>query len=448
MNKKLLVLTYNQSKLWPSIIFLFVLAIVMTSCKKSDHAEMSETGLKVSTSKETAETTFRTKQEAQTYLNDRLAQYAKVIASLARDGEFRAMVNNSIAKKFDGDYNVLLTDLGKLITNVNYSNSGVLADDLRSFKEMSQEPITIDGRNLYPQIYIPFFGDEAIDSKSSDPCLVSPPLEQNYPNPIIVPFDGDETKKQYIFEGISFDKNGLPIKIAEVSECFAKRHTVWAITINERGGPKVSAPTGSLNKKAGSNNSYSVIDTAANRPNIYIGSMAIKLNKESWIKGGSEVEEIWIFSWYNGRSPITGNMQWQVYDPYSDGTGHSPIDEKEVGFFTRNQVSNQTYKWLNVDIGSMSNWRGGASSFYYRYPFEGDYMYICIYERDDQRWETTNIYAADGSTFITSLQFLSNENPFIVAPIKIIPNGASDPAPNTSSFYINNNEIRFNTAHR
>ena len=39
-----------------------------------------------------------------------------------------------------------------------------------------------------------------------------------------------------VFESYTYDTNGLAVPRGDVDECFAKRHTVWAITINERMG--------------------------------------------------------------------------------------------------------------------------------------------------------------------------------------------------------------------
>jgi hypothetical protein len=54
---------------------------------------------------------FKNDAEIKSYLNKRLTGYATILASLARNAEVRKAVNEGVAKKFDGDYNVLIKDL-------------------------------------------------------------------------------------------------------------------------------------------------------------------------------------------------------------------------------------------------------------------------------------------------------------------------------------------------
>ncbi len=106
----------------------------------------------------------------------------------------------------------------------------------------------------------------------------------------------------------------------------------------------------------------------------------------------------------------------------------------------------------------MSNWKTYSG---YRFPTLGNYMYLVIFEYDNGFWENlsngfwggTNseydaITAADGSTFITNVQYASNEGAFIITPIKIVAEGSTEGSVNTSNFSISTGTIQFSTAHR
>ncbi len=443
-------------------LLVLFLVVTLSSCKKENPEELTSTSLsltnKVSSLNEGGNKNRLTKKEARAYINERLTKYAKVLAKLATNKKFRTIVNEAVAKKFDGDNNVLLQDLGKILFRdksfyfpnqgekqlVSGPSSYELEDedpdpvDLEALEDLLMEPFEVNETEVYPQIYIPFFGSEAPDP--SDSCLGLPVGEPDYPYPLIVPYEGDETVTT--FDGWSYDIYGAAIEVIGISECQAKRHTTWAITLNERGGPGAGATN----------------ETSTTRPDIYIPSMKIKVNKESWIKGGSEVAESWIFSWYDGKNPTTNNVVWDLYDPYSDGTGGSNEDYKEIDFFTRNQISNQTLKYVDFNIGMMSNWKTYSG---YRFPTLGNYMYLVIFEYDNGFWENlsngfwggTNseydaITAADGSTFITNVQYASNEGAFIITPIKIVAEGSTEGSVNTSNFSISTGTIQFSTAHR
>lgn len=442
--------------LFPFLVMF--LAVTLSSCKKENLSEPTDTSLKltnkVNSFNERENKNFLSKKEAEVYINARLTKYAKVLAKLAMNKKFRTIVNEAVAKKFDGDNNVLLQDLGKILFQdkrfyfpnqnekqlVSGPSSFDLEDedpdpvDLEALEELLMEPFEVNEVEVYPQIYIPFFGEDEAP-QSTDPCLDLPIGEPDYPYPLIVPYEGDETKTT--FDGWSYDIYGTAMEIDDISECQAKRHTVWAITLNERGGPGAASTN----------------ETSTTRPDIYIPSMALKVNKESWIKGGSEVAETWIFSWYDGKNPTTNNVVWALYNPYSDGTGGSPDNYKEIDFFTRNQVSNQTVRYVDFNIGMMSNWKTYSG---YRFPALGNYMYLVIFEYDSGWWEELwgingareSVYAADGTTFITNAGYPSNESAFIITPIKIVEKNSTESSVNSSNFSANTGNIQFSTAHR
>lgn len=224
----------------------------------------------------------------------------------------RRLVNERVSLKFDGDYNVLLKDLAKPVSpemfalkkGLNMSaapapaspDEPVQSVNLQELEQALTAPVLVNGETLYPQIYIPFFEEqEEVDPVEPiepgdpgtpvepDPCLNAIATAiPDYPNPVIVPYDGEEIPGQETFTGYTYDQQGTLIENIPVDECFAKRHRVWAITLNERVNdtgvipPTTSGPTPSTT-------------TDTHSQAAYISTMKIKADKESWIKGANDV---------------------------------------------------------------------------------------------------------------------------------------------------------------
>lgn len=400
--------------------------------------------------------TFTDRAAAKAYINQTLTRYAKVIASLSRSKSVRAAVEAAVARKFDGDYNVLIKDLPALISG---SDGGQLQKrgpdpempepgggeppspvDLNALAELLQTPLVVNADTLYPQIYIPFFGDEEV--VEYDPCanaLVPVPL-QPLPYPVVVSYDGDESTGVDVFSGYTYDANGAQVVCGNVSECFAKVNRVWAVTLNERVDQTGTIPPLPVRPTP---------TVAPNNPDIYLPEMTVKAHKESWLKGGSEIAVGWFLSWYTGKNPVTGNKQVTTYDQYGR--------TREIAFFSRKQVQKQTAQYINTTIGTLSTW---WSWDHHPYSADGDYMYLTIFEYDLHFWEgfagffglasngeKEHVYAASGN-YLDKIQYPSNEGAYITVPIKIIQKNTFQSNVNTSNFSTDNGAIKFGTAHR
>ena len=306
-----------------------------------------------------------------------------------------------------------------------------------------QEPYVVNGETVYPQIYIPFSGSEAIQTGDPNPCTT--PSTQTYFYPIVVPFDGDESQQQEEFAGASYDPYGTPISV-QVSECFASQHTVWAVTINENVNQ-----SGTTNTPVIPSGSSAQIGADA-----YMPSMIIKDHKEVWIKGASDIHMKYAFSWIDKINPTTGltsinyfNEALNVpgannaYSTYiTDWGGLRSGDDIEIRKFTRRQVNNNSQVNIDFTYAPLSKPIYGGSSYYF-YPITGDYLYFVIYEYDSYNGtETTN---ADGVPFT----MYSGNSPYLATSIKIVP--AAQPTfviQNTSAANISNSTINFKSSHR
>jgi hypothetical protein len=470
----------NQSK--PSfspevkkLLYLLFLCILGLSCKK-------ETG---KLPRDGENNNILNKVEAKAYVNDRLSKYARVIASLSRSTYVRKVVNQGIAKKFDGDYNILIKDLYKMLASPGTDQAthklappseepGVDPPspvDLTILGELLLEPVLVNNDTLYPQIYIPFSEPEQVDEGMegvlpADPCANVAPLSPTevYPYPVIVSYDGDESSGQEVFTGSSYDHNGIAIDGIQVSECFAKRHPVWAVTINERVDQSGRFP-GDIYAQPSTGNAPTPIGA-----DLYMPDIVVKQHKESWIKGGSEIQMQFGVSWANGTNPSTAQTrQFKLYSQTSLSQD-APID---ITFLSRSQIRNKRTVPINFTYAPLSSWgerinvsyvENNVTKYrseiqYYNYPTKGDYLYLIVYEYDDHFWEyflgNGTSYATGGmgipdqtGNYLTNFYFKSNEGPYLQTSFKIIQRGAFQSGANSGNYDINTDQLYFKSRHR
>ncbi|RZK55420.1 MAG: hypothetical protein EOO91_14150 [Pedobacter sp.] len=481
----------NKSKFYLAIVFS--ISLLIFGCKKHDD--------KIQADNLTHQ--FKNKAEAKAYVNERLDKYAKVIASLAKNETVRKVVNEAVGKKFDGDYNVLLKDLPNLLrknnanlklqttAGVDHSGSKMFNDppvegpgggeipmvDLVALEELLTEPIVVNADTLYPQIYIPF--SEPVEEDEDDPCLIAPltgPIA-SYPYPVVVPYDGDETTGQDVFDGYTYDANGLEVPCGGISECFAKTHTVWAVTFNERvtqggitnptsGPPPTTLPT-------------------VQRPDLYIPSMIIKEHKESWIKGKSDICMYAGTSWDNGIDPSSG--QYSVSFKTIKGlisltNRNNDVNNIEIRKFSRNEINKQkevpidfTYFPLSSEVFSgydpcfhilLRDNKTAQENIiaydacviqnpnmivHYFFPERGDYLYYTIYEYDTGWFDLIGYKTAlvAGNNYNQKIYYQSNENPYISGRLKILPKDQPTQSyQNTGWANVSNGAISLTSRHR
>ncbi|QPH39813.1 hypothetical protein [Pedobacter endophyticus] len=479
----------NKAKL---LLLVLVFAVLFIGGCKKDRGEQVDKSPK----------TFNSKQEAKVYINKKLNEYGKILAKYAVNVEMRKLVNNKVAEKFDGDYNVLLKDLlknspsEKLLLKSNLkmtitptpSGQAIEPLNLQLLEVALVEPFIVNGEILYPQIYIPFFEEQELEPIEPgdpgtpidpDPCshVVVSSLEPVYPNPVIVAYDGEEGPGEETFTGYTYDQNGLLIENIPVDECFAKRHRVWAVTLNERAnrlgvtpqptsGPTPAAPTTAIGADA------------------YFPKMTIKHHKESWIKGASEVYVIAATSWENGINPSTNQIeasfrcnklrQIGVYNEVNDLEYNYSIrdferkeikKEKSIDIdFTYFAFSSELYSYYdactpllyatNNPIANYNNYENckkttpSVKTLYY--PDRGDYVYFLIYEYDTgflnlNGYKTEYIPANNKSIKFT---FRSNEGPYLAARLKISNKNQASTGNFTASANFDNNGINVSSRTR
>jgi hypothetical protein len=442
---------------------------------------------------------FSSKEEAKTYLNQKLSQYGEVLAKLAQNPKIRKFINQKVAQKFDGDYNVLLKDLvSRQVLKLDQirtmseepgepvdpgePSEPVEPADMEALADLLIEPLVIGTDTLYPQIYIPFYAEHMGLEEQEDPCPSSegsPAVD--YPYPVILTHDGEEIPGQDTFTGYSFDSSGARIDGIVVDECFAQKHVVWAVTINERvnNSRVMVAPPGYDN-----NPPPAMGPTPVQRPDLYITNMTVKDHKESWIKGASDICMYVGVSWDNGINPNSGLQEtsfWTKPGLKSLPDQNDEVNNIEIRKFSRKEVRqkrsidvNFTYFRLSTDIygkfdpclylAFRSNYsvQQNTSDYnecktqnptvdIYFYPEKGDYLYYTVYE-SDAGITGLNGYSyvqIPGNNYIQKIYYRSNEEPYMSGRLKIQPkNQPTQAYDNTGWANINNSAISFTLRNR
>lgn len=163
----------NNYLMKTKLLGLFVILISLLACQEGEISTLDEglTGAEMSLIK-----------NPEKFLVDNFKVLGASVASLANETEFRELLYWEVEKQFDGDYNVLFETLlsqelpeGRVSSTLSHSS---LSDVLETFK------VAVEGEELYPQIYIPYF-EEMNARKSAS--------RQEGETPLLVLYDGDES---------------------------------------------------------------------------------------------------------------------------------------------------------------------------------------------------------------------------------------------------------------
>ncbi len=177
----------------------------------------------------------------------------------------------------------------------------------------------IEGRDFYPQIYIPFY-EEAKERRLANPLAKEALVAED---PVVVLYAGDET--QTVYTGYMLNDSGeLTESTLEIDEEYALYNEVWVISLNERIvdiDEVDNSTTGTLSS-----------------PSALIDKIRIKCHKESWLAGASEVNIITFISDY------------RFYDLHFEDYGGGDHEGGRIYKFSRSSVRYESMKDINFYI--------------------------------------------------------------------------------------------------
>jgi hypothetical protein len=173
-----------------------------------------------------------TQAEQYAYLDNHLTILANGILGVTDDRTFRTQLYQQIEKRFDGDYNTLLTMLNEKIPGLYkqlsaspYTNADAFNVSLEAFTGI---PDSSGEVNLYPQLYIPNYTQLKVKGLLNS-------------NPTLVSYNGDETLPWR--DGVRLNALGKP-ETVRVDADYIKSHEVWVVSLSESyyGGDIVYLP--------------------------------------------------------------------------------------------------------------------------------------------------------------------------------------------------------------
>lgn len=295
------------------------------------------------------------------------------IAALQLGGyqNVKQTVHNEVEKQFDGDYNVLFEDLlSKTINKDSNSSSriaSILSDEDYSAVLAALDAFKgINGEDFYPQIYIPYF--ETLEEKGESATSF---LSESEADPIIVVYDGDETKTEWTGYRLNdlgeLEDVGFPITVD-----FAENNLVWVISINERMGSEIIDPDyGGIYTNAR-------VDGIAQR--VKFNNITVHCRKESGLSGKTDLSIIRLTTFYDAS-------EWYCHGECTD-----------LGNISR--TGTVFKQWSKDEIGDQKevNWL-----FWNKDSDYGDYMCFLLFEKDGFPAGTirTKLFHPTGSIYST-----------------------------------------------
>ncbi len=253
-----------------------------------------------------------TNQRDVAFATENLSIYGASLLTFQKDSDFRKVLYAGIEDAFDGERNVLFKTL--LQEDKNPIQARKLTSSLLGSKEGIMNAFAnIEGKNYYPQLFIPFYDELKANGKLS------------IKDPVLVIYATDSPNSEY--QGYSINNNGDLVKTQMVSEAYAIDNEVWVISINER----VDNDGNLLDmyKDASTNSGRTMAS-----PSAIVDRMTCKCNKESWAAGASEVNII----------TVTSDFGFFEYDINLYGKGDN--EGGEIHKFSRSDVSNKR----NIDL--------------------------------------------------------------------------------------------------
>ncbi len=377
------------------ISFIIVTLTVWFACQKENTNDNETLNLSESESVQDA--------KSDSYVNTA----AIGLLNLSKNSAFREIVHTECAKQFDGDFNVLLSDLRNV--------AGTSGIDL---KNNFLESISENAEQIYSKPIKPDYGFFTNQDEINDAILGYKYFENTFslqiyvPNfetsnvtnkqPIVVVYPEDvEGCKAFAYE---FDENMNWRTIAIDNEEDLKDKLVWVVSINERIGAIDEAPTSKivkgdkrvepkLNQQPASSASKRDLDTK----NIYIDSIMIENRNEGFFGGRADVYVIAAHivnckSLSNLATPSAINFV-----------------KNKIGKFGKFKLN----RWCCVDdLPKKLAWHEGG----YISPLqdEEDLAFV-IYEQDAEKKKNLQVFAVCDKGY--EMKFYSKNDPYITQAI-------------------------------
>jgi hypothetical protein len=155
-------------------------------------------------------------------LKTRLQELMAPLLTFSQSSLFRDLVYTGVGRRFDGDDNVLLSDVVREAEQTQIVNTSSPA--WQALKAKIAQFQNLNGQSYDPQIYIPNFQDGAVRD----------------PDVTMVALETDLRRTQ--LPAYQLDANGNPrLTAAPIDESYAEAHEVWVVSVHENVGSSSSS---------------------------------------------------------------------------------------------------------------------------------------------------------------------------------------------------------------
>jgi hypothetical protein len=275
-----------------------------------------------------------------------LSSSMQPLLTLAQDPNFRDIVRNGVARQFDGDDNVLMSD----VIN-DAQQSGVIDTNSaawQSFVANVAQFENINGTAYSPQIYIPNYSEGTLVPPSSTTMVVYE----------TAPSTGAVAAYQV-------DGNGYLTYYGQVDEAWAETNELWVLSINER----VDMDPEALQAVRAMDAQRTSRKTLAKGVNLRLATESITCNPTG-LRNNNGMEYL---TWYRVPDPsdleswLQGKLEMRMIVV---GLGGAEIGNKYLGQQKRQPIKNGintevfltswdravwgdywVYKWIEIDKG-------------------------------------------------------------------------------------------------
>ena len=345
----------KKFKLLPIVAF----ALLLGSCKKDK--------LSIEEPIQTSSILKKSDVDQVKYAETNLLKVANGLAKLAQNEEFVNFVHSKAAKKFGGEYQVLIETLKKEPKWATLLNTPEINEGLNAFKNL-------DGQYFFPQIFIPKMQHDEEENSSRGNNLDGSNSDISF-----VVFGGELPTDITTYPGgnypnLKLGANNTLINSGVANEQYSEDNEVWVISLNEVTAGLLAPPIGNCfdpsdpecyptggGGGSGGGGSSSGVDTDpaelsrsyhpemnTNNPvNCKIQNMIVREHKESWVAGGSEIAIRSLLNTINGR--ILGDINLG-FDQYYSTLGTTSFLGKGIKFFTRKKIKNGTVEDVNFTL--------------------------------------------------------------------------------------------------
>lgn len=375
------------------------------------------------------------------YAEENLKQIGEDVAKLTNESGFIEFIHNEVNKKFDGEYEVLIKDLKKNSTWSNNLNTLKINAGLEAFKDIRNE-------SFYPHIYIPKFQYDEENNILS---------RYSVDSILFVFYGGDLSSSDINASHDAYylnDKDSL-VYWGLVNETYANQHEVWIFALNDKVGfdgrnaPVESGPDAGGGGGGGGTTTSNTIEDGLNI-NYRLNKLTVKLYKESWLGGDSEVH---MRAWANCRNGrVNGNLLLGLQD-YSTNVSTTDFLGCLIKNVKTRDIRNQKEFVVNLTLNS--NWT--VNDFNTK-PIIFQYV---IFERD--LWPTGTVTQVhnpySGTSDTQNLQafftFRSADDEYIISSFYANKAGVISTSPSLNdkvynsngfmtTYNVNNDGIKFN----